>query len=103
MVDKIMEVSTPSVAAMSTVSVDNSEVKRLHDEVSRLADLVASLSRAHHSRRRTPSRTRPPANTPPPSQPPQDALCWYHAKFGANAQKCREPCSWEQGNREAGR
>ena len=102
MADKIMEVSTPSVAAMSTASVDSSEVKQLRDEVSRLADLVASLSQAHHSRRCTPSRTRPPANTPPPSQPPQDALCWYHAKFGANAQKCREPCSWEQGNREAG-
>ena len=99
MADKIMEVSTPSVAAMSTASVDNSEVKQLRDEVSRLADLLASLSRAHHSRRRTPSRTCPPANTPPPSQPPQDALCWYHAKFGANAQKCREPCSWEQGGR----
>lgn len=103
MADKIIEVSTPTVAAMSTVSVDNSEVKQLRDEVSRLADLVASLSRAHHSRRRTPSRTRPPANTPPPSQPPQDVLCWYHAKFGANAQKCREPCSWEQGNSKAGR
>ena len=103
MADKIMEVSTPTVAAMSTVSVDNSEVKQLRDEVSRLADLVASLSQAHHSRRRTPSRTHPPANTPPPSQPPQDVLCWYHAKFGANAQKCREPCSWEQGNSKAGR
>jgi hypothetical protein len=104
MADKIMEVSTPTVAAMSTVCVDDSEVKKLRDEVSRLANLVAFLSRVHHRRRRTPSRARPPANTQPPSQPPpQDALCWYHAKFGANAQKCREPCSWEQGNSEAGR
>ena len=104
MADKIMEVSTPTIAAMSTVRVDDSEVKQLRDEVSRLADLVASLSRAHRPRRRTPSRTRPSPDTPPSTQtPPQDALCWYHAKFGANAQKCREPCSWEQGNSQAGR
>ena len=26
-------------------------------------------------------------------------LCWYHAKFGAKAAKCREPCKFESGNR----
>ena len=104
MADKIMEVATPTVAAVSTVRVDDSEVKQLCEEVSRLAVLVASLSRVHHSHHRTPSRTHPPMNTPPPSQlPPQDVLCWYHAKFSAEAQKCREPCNWGQGNNEAGR
>ena len=100
MADKIMEVATPTVTAVSTTHADNSEVKQLCEEVSRLADLVASLSHTH----RPPSRTRLPVNTPPPSQPPpQDVLCWYHTKFGAEAQKCREPCNWNQGNKEAGR
>ena len=108
MADKIIEVATPTVAAVSAVQ-DDSEVKQLREEVSRLADLVASLSHDHRSRdhrprRRTPSRTRPPAPTPPPGQtPPLDALCWYHTKFGADAQKCREPCNWGQENIEAGR
>ena len=106
MADKIMEVATPSIAAVSAARVDDSEVKQLREEISRLADLVASLSHNHRSRRRTrtPSRTCPPANTPPPSQSPtQDTLCWYHAKFSAEAQKCREPCNWRQGNSKAGR
>ena len=105
MADKIMEVSAPTVAALSTPRVDDSEVKLLHEQVSRLADLVASLPRANRSRHCSSSRNRPPppppppANTPPPSQPPtQDTLCWYHAKFGDDARKCRDPCSWGQEN-----
>ena len=99
MADKIMEVAAPTVAAVSTARIDDSSVKQLCEEVLRLTDLVASLSRTHRYRRRTPSRTHPPTNTPPPSQPPpQECLCWYHAKFGADAQKCREPCNWGQGN-----
>ena len=26
-------------------------------------------------------------------------LCWYHAKFGSKATKCREPCKFQSGNR----
>ena len=99
MVDKIMEVSAPTVAALSTPHVDDFEVKQLREQVSRLADLVASLPRANRSHHRSSSRNRPPANMPPPSQPPpQDTLCWYHAKFGDDARKCRDPCSWGQEN-----
>ena len=103
MADKIMEVATPTISTLSTVRVDNSKVKQLHEEVSPLTDLVASLSHNHRAHRctRPPSRTRLSVNTPPPNQPPtQDVLCWYHAKFGAKAQKCREPCNWRQGNSE---
>ena len=61
----------------------------MREQVSRLADLVASLPRANRSRHRSSSRNRPPANTPPPTQ---DTLCWYHVKFGDDARKCRDPC-----------
>jgi len=92
-------VSAPTVAALSTPRVDDSEVKQLREQVSRLADLVASLPRANRSRHRSSSRNRPPANTPPLAQPPtQDTLCWYHAKFCDDAKKCRDPCSWGQEN-----
>ena len=46
MADKIMEVSAPIVAALSTPRIDDYEVKQLRKQVSRLADLVASLPRA---------------------------------------------------------
>ena len=91
MADKVMEVATPTVAALSDAHPDASEIKQ--NEVARLADLVSSLTT--RSRRRSPSQPRRP-NPPPPG-----SLCWYHTKVGQAAQKCREPCSW--GNSEAGR
>ena len=70
-----MEVSAPTVAALSTPRVDDSEVKQLREQVSRLADLVVSLPRANRFRHHSSSRNRPPANMPPPSQPPpQDTI-----------------------------
>ena len=54
MADKIIEESTPTVAALSTVRVEDSKVKQLRDKVSRLTDLVASLSRANCPRRHNP-------------------------------------------------
>lgn len=28
----------------------------------------------------------------------QDGLCFYHARFGTRALKCRQPCNWRPGN-----
>ena len=100
MADKVMEVATPTVAALSDTSphhIDTSEVQQLREEVARLTDLVASLTT--RSRRRVLSKPRC-SPSPAPPNPPPSSLCWYHAKFGEAAQKCKEPCSW--GNSEAG-
>ena len=100
MADKVMEVATPTVATVTTTHsnrADNSEVKQLREEVARLADLVASLTT--RSRRRSSSKSRRPPS-PAAANRPQESLCWYHAKFGEAAQKCKEPCSW--GNSQAG-
>ena len=58
----------------------------------RLTTLVASLSRRPGPRRsRSRSRARRPTSpTPSDSQPPKDSLCWYHAKFGEAARKCKD-------------
>ena len=51
MADKVMEVATPTVAAVSVESSaasDSSEIKHLREEVARLASLVESLTRCHH-------------------------------------------------------
>ena len=102
MADKVMEVATPTVAALSAARpdhIDASEIKQLRAEVARLTDLVSSLTTP--SRRRSSSRSRRPNSPASPNPPPANSLCWYHAKFGEEAQKCKEPCSW--GNSEAGR
>lgn len=98
MADKVMEVATPTVATVSVPHSSDSEVKQLREEVARLADLVASLT-TRPPRRRSSSRSRR-APSPAATNRPQESLCWYHAKFGEAAQKCKEPCSW--GNSQAG-
>lgn len=100
MADKVMEVATPIVAAVADTRPDttgNSELGQLREDVACLTDLVASLTT--RSRRRSFSRPRR-VPSPAPTNPPQGSLCWYHAKFGEDAQKCKEPCSW--GNSQAG-
>ena len=99
MADKIVEVATPTVAAISNTD-SSSEVKQLKDEVTRLANLVAALTRDRPRRPsfRGPRRSRPSSPAPQDQQQqqqqPQRPLCWYHRKFGDAANKCQPPCSW---------
>ena len=101
MADKVMEVATPTVSAVTDTRTDmyTSEVTQLREEVAHLADLVASLTT--RPRHRSASRPRRPHSPAPQTSPPEDSICWYHAKFGEAAQKCKDPCSW--GNSQAGR
>ncbi len=57
MADKIVEVAAPSVSAISHTSTD-AKVEKLQAEVTRLADLVASLSQHRPRRDRSQSRGR---------------------------------------------
>ncbi len=99
MADKVMEVaSSTTISAVS--HPDLPEVKQLREEVTRLADLVASLTtKQNHHRNRSRSSSRQRRLSPAPSNQTHD-LCWYHHKFGQEAKKCQEPCNW--GNSQAG-
>ena len=92
--DKVMEVATQTIAAVS----DDSEVKKLRQEVAHLTELVTSLNThtGHRSRSRSRSTPRHP-DSPAPLLPPQESLCWYHSTFGEGARKCRKPCAWGNG------
>ena len=111
--DKVVEVATPA-ASISSVSASQvaAELERLRTEVSCLKSLVTSLpptalDRNSRARNRSHSRGR----SPTPSASPQDSqhsqepnpLCWYHARYGKDARKCRSPCSASTGNDPAGR
>ena len=108
MADKVMEVAAPTISGISGTApnpTDSAEFKQLRDEVARLTDLVSSLSTRPRPRRRstsTPRRNRSPAprNTSDSNDSTDPPLCWYHAKFGESAQKCKDPCGW--GNSQAG-
>ena len=86
--DKIVEVALPSVSAVHATPV-TAEVEQLRAEVARLTKLVQSMA----SPRRRSASPHPPADS---------ALCWYHQRYGDDAQKCKPPCS-RSGNALAGR
>ena len=79
--DKVMEVAAPSVSGINT----HTEFEQLRQEVAELKIMMQTLQVTSKPPRR---RLRSPA---PPRQP-QD-LCWYHAKYGEDARKCKLPCS----------
>ena len=108
--DKVMDVATPTgtVAHVSDARPDAHpdppplpagvftppEVKQLREEVARLTQLVESLTArsrqcSHHSSR---PRRSPSPVSPGPLQD-SNSLCWYHLKFGDEAQNCRQPCA----------
>ena len=87
---KVMEVATPSVAAIHTPQ-PITKVIELREEVARLSEVVQTLLTQHRRRNSSRSTRSPsPAHPRPPTDP---ALCWYHQKFGGAAQKCTEPCT----------
>ncbi len=104
MADKVLEVAThPNTVSAVRHSTNTDEVDKLREEVTRLADLVASLTSTHSRGPRSSRHRRPRSPAPLDSQQAQDKpgpLCWYHHKFGEEARKCQEPCSW--GNSQAG-
>ncbi len=102
---KLADMADKVATHPNTVSAvrHSTEVDKLREEVTRLADLVASLTSTHSRRPRSRSNSRyrrPRSPAPLDSQHKPGPLCWYHHKFGEEARKCQEPCSW--GNSQAG-
>ena len=96
MADKIVEVASPTIAAIPD-SDKLSELHQLRSEVTRLTEVVASLTRQQQQRSRSRSRSRRPRsparlNSQQPQQ--ESSLCWYHATFGEAAKKCTQTCNW---------
>lgn len=97
MADRIMEVSTPTVAVMCTYPEPSTsaDIASLRTEVHQLQELVNSLTSHSRDSRRcslTPICRHSPSLTH--QQLAVDStLCWYHQHFGDAATKCRPPCS----------
>ena len=89
--DKVMEVAVPSVASITT----STELQQLRQEVTDLKGMLQSL-------KLTQRRSRSCPLSPAPCTEQSQELCWYHAKFGDQARKCKPPCS-KSGNAQARR
>lgn len=106
-VDKIHEITLQpqnQVAAMSTavptteVSSSAFTMEQLTRRIDDLAKKMDELSAISHSRSRTRAQS-PRWRQRSRSRSSVDTrLCWYHRRFGNKSTKCREPCSFREGN-----
>lgn len=102
-------------ATANTTSPDAGDLANLCRLVSELQVQVSELqkqntsaynrSRArYHNRPLNSSRSRSRNGTQPryaattSDNTDNEAMCFYHARFGTNARKCRDPCSFDAGN-----
>ena len=87
MADRIMEISRPSVAAVS----GSTGMEALLDELKKLNSRISKLEGRGRSRSKSQHRGRGRSK----SQSGDPSLCWYHNKFKEAASKCKEPCTWK--------
>lgn len=110
--DRVMEALTPKpsivVATTSTPNPDNTAnvtqmLEALTTQVAMLNITVAELQRRDRSPARSQqyqrfrSRSRQRSNSKQRING-QNNVCWYHHKFGDNAKRCTQPCTYSTGN-----
>lgn len=93
--DRIYDYSPagPAVASATAMTPDTeARHSRLEEKVDELAASIAAMRtstpRPFRGSSRSRSRSRSTNN--------RDGYCWYHARFGASAMKCRKPCRWQE-------
>ncbi|XP_064456872.1 uncharacterized protein LOC135367501 [Ornithodoros turicata] len=89
--------ATPPPQADHRSPLSPPDIQVMAQQISHLTQLVASLV----TRPRSPSPRRPRHRRGPPSErrsrsrsDSSGGLCWYHRRFGANANHCLLPCTW---------
>eukprot|EP00794_Sanderia_malayensis_P010668 gene10668-biopygen8517 len=109
--DKILEVAAPqpSVSPISAPAMPHkivtSQLSELEGKINQItAQLQALSSQINHDNEEPRFRGRRQSRSKSPfsrqfrnqSQSPRrtNSLCWYHRKFGPNAQRCTRPCSF---------
>lgn len=95
--DRILEV-TPVPVPIENFSISqakgNSTEEKLFREIEKLNKRIddLSFSRCHSPFRRNRSKSRERSN----SQRRDPSVCWYHDRFGTKAQKCTQPCKFQE-------
>lgn len=90
--DKVVDAVGPQVFSVDSTN-ELSELKREITEIKQLLRGRTRESAPADQRNRTRSKT--PGSRSPTEE---SSLCFYHRKYGAKARKCRDPCSFNQGN-----
>lgn len=81
-----------------------SEMEKITKLLEKMSDRISALETQRNQRKSrkdsTPqrNRNRSKSNNNNEKRNGDDELCWYHAKFGEEAQTCRKPCNYVQKN-----
>lgn len=102
MADSMVDITAfHGINAASSQSQPNSDIATLRQQLDSLSRQLASLQAAirprSRSRSRRVSRDRTVSQSPSRTQgsaPDRPATCYYHARFGSRARKCKAPCSF---------
>lgn len=106
--DRIVEVSSPPLLPSSVHAASASpvtDISMLSQRIEELSRQVAKLTARHgdstatryRARKRSFSRGVSVARDSTQRDVKND-LCWYHRRFGDQAQKCTTPCNFQPGN-----
>lgn len=97
MADKITDASNSHSSTVAAVNNDpisnNSGERKLAEQIELLTAEIRRLKVTNPERSRSLSRNRGGSRSSSRS-----GMCWYHRKYGNDAQRCREPCSWASKN-----
>lgn len=89
---------TPQVASTSTSQSMLESMAKQIDELSRQVKALSTHSHRPRSKTRHYSRTDSTRRVRSQSNYRKFPLCWYHHKFGKNANKCVSPCDFKTEN-----
>lgn len=91
--DKMIEVSSPTTAAVDSRATTMSNQDPCSQES--LADQIAALTAEIRRLKANPQRSRSRSTSRNRRATGSNSVCWYHRKYGAAAEQCRSPCSYQ--------
>lgn len=93
--DKMIDLSPPTSAAVDVrASVAPSSNQDPYSQES-LANQIAALTAEIRRMRSKPQRSRTRSTSRSRQAAGSNNVCWYHRKFGNDAEQCRGPCSYQ--------
>ncbi|XP_049886613.1 uncharacterized protein LOC126381363 [Pectinophora gossypiella] len=104
--DVVYEMAPPTPQVASSSSANSEMAQQISELTRQVALLTQHISRTGRARSQTRNRrnNNRSKSRSRPRQPPQDhPHCFYHYTYGAKANKCKQPCSFQSGNSQGGR
>ena len=114
--DRIHEIGNRAVVLATTASSTNTptsmeaQIEALRGQVATLTTKLTQMNKQFRrdksrdrQRERTRNRSKSQTREGQTKKPRQEGVCYYHRRFGSQAEKCTKPCTYVEGNEEGSR